>query len=94
MNGLSTGLGIHPLDPAGQTHTVSRRPRDHVDMGVNRIGVGAIGKTYVETVYLQGRSNPLLDLAYQPPDHLLFLNIQIVKREHMAARGHHHMAVG
>jgi hypothetical protein len=52
------------------------------------------GKAYMEAVYLQGRSNPFLDLADQASDHLLLLNIQIVKGEHMPARGDHHVAVG
>lgn len=87
-------LRVHPVDPRGQSQGVSRGAGDHVDMSVDRVLVGPVGKAYMETVDFQGRSNPFLDFTDQAPDHPLLLNIQIIEVEHVAAWGYHDVAVG
>ena len=81
----------HPFDPAGQFKIIIRDARNHMNVRVARL-VREIIEAYVKALHFHALRYLIPDGGDHIPYHPLFLNVELVKKAHMAARRNQGMA--
>ena len=90
------GAEIDPFDAARPVVSFAGNARDQVDDGMARaiVADGGVGEADIEALHVERRRDSFAKLRQSVPDHALFLDVQIVKRSHVAAGRHQDVTRG